>query len=106
MGIDSTALYIGEDGGITGFRTNKEYKLHIHIKNDLLWATYGPLCRPYTTVQALLQEWQFKYGFWLDVENGIDDDINPAFDCSECGAMCHREYNYCPCCGAKMYTNS
>lgn len=43
-----------------------------------------------------------KHGKWLPVLNGIDDDSNPAFDCSECDAMCRKQYNYCPRCGAKM----
>lgn len=43
-----------------------------------------------------------KHGRWLPVLNGIDDDANPAFDCSECDAMCNKKHNYCPACGAKM----
>ena len=43
-----------------------------------------------------------KHGKWLPVLNGKDDDSNPAFDCSECDAMCRKQYNYCPRCGAKM----
>ena len=43
-----------------------------------------------------------KHGRWLPVLNGIDDDTNPAFDCSECDAMCNKKHNYCPACGAKM----
>lgn len=42
------------------------------------------------------------HGAWLPVENSIDDDTNPAFDCSECGAMVQKQYNFCPRCGAKM----
>ena len=43
-----------------------------------------------------------KHGRWIPVLNGIDDDTNPAFDCSECDAMCRKKHNYCPVCGAKM----
>ena len=43
-----------------------------------------------------------KHGKWLPVFNGKDDDSNPAFDCSECDAMCRKQHNYCPRCGAKM----
>ena len=43
-----------------------------------------------------------KHGQWIPVLNGIDDDTNPAFDCSECDAMCNKKHNYCPACGAKM----
>lgn len=42
------------------------------------------------------------HGRWIPVLNGIDDDTNPAFDCSECDAMCRKKHNYCPGCGAKM----
>lgn len=42
------------------------------------------------------------HGRWIPVLNGIDDDTNPAFDCSECDAMCNKKHNYCPACGAKM----
>lgn len=42
------------------------------------------------------------HGRWIPVLNGIDDDTNPAFDCSECDAMCNKKHNYCPSCGAKM----
>ena len=43
-----------------------------------------------------------KNGVWLPVLNGIDDDTNPAWDCSECDVMVSKEYPYCPRCGAKM----
>ena len=43
-----------------------------------------------------------KHGRWIPVMNGIDDDTNPAFDCSECDTMCRKQYNYCPKCGATM----
>lgn len=43
-----------------------------------------------------------KHGQWIPVLNGIDDDTNPAFDCSECDAMYNKKHNYCPACGAKM----
>lgn len=43
-----------------------------------------------------------NHGQWIPVLNGIDDDTNPAFDCSECDAMCRKKHNYCPVCGAKM----
>lgn len=39
-----------------------------------------------------------KTGRWLKV----DDDEPIAYDCSECGAMVHLRYRFCPECGAKM----
>lgn len=38
-----------------------------------------------------------KHGVWLPV-----DELEDAFDCSECDAMVQKKYNYCPKCGTKM----
>lgn len=41
-------------------------------------------------------------GEWLRVPDYPGDEDNPAWDCSECGAMCSKKHNFCPCCGAQM----
>ena len=41
-------------------------------------------------------------GRWLRVPDAPGDEDNPAWDCSECDAMCAKQYDFCPCCGAKM----
>lgn len=41
-------------------------------------------------------------GQWLRVPDCPGDEDNPAWDCSECGAMCAKQHNYCPVCGAEM----
>lgn len=38
-----------------------------------------------------------RHGRWLPV-----DELEDAFDCSECDAMVSKRLNYCPNCGAKM----
>lgn len=38
-----------------------------------------------------------RHGRWLPV-----DELEDAFDCSECDAMVSKRLNYCPKCGAKM----
>lgn len=55
-------------------------------------------------VKNLLKEFeqQDEWAEWEPVENGIDDDTNPAYECSNCGAMCQKQHNYCPKCGKKM----
>lgn len=42
-----------------------------------------------------------RAGFWERVPDYPGDEDNPAWDCSECGAMVSRPYNYCPMCGSK-----
>lgn len=37
-------------------------------------------------------------GEWIKV----DDEEPIAYDCSECGSMMSKKYNYCPNCGADM----
>lgn len=55
-------------------------------------------------VKNLLKEFeqQDEWAEWEPVENGIDDDTNPAYECINCGAMCQKQHNYCPKCGKKM----
>lgn len=38
-----------------------------------------------------------RHGQWIPV-----DEMEDAFDCSECDAMVSKRLNYCPNCGAKM----
>ena len=38
-----------------------------------------------------------RHGRWIPV-----DEMEDAFDCSECDAMVSKRLNYCPKCGAKM----
>ena len=38
-----------------------------------------------------------RLGHWIPV-----DDLMDIFHCSECGAMCDKQYYYCPGCGTKM----
>lgn len=39
-----------------------------------------------------------RHGYWIK----IDNNKPIGYDCSECPAMCMRQYCYCPKCGAKM----
>ena len=58
--------------------------------------------KDYIDSQPTVDAVPVKHGQWIPVLNGIDDDTNPAFDCSECDAMCNKKHNYCPVCGTKM----
>lgn len=76
----------------------KDQKGQGNYANALFISELGKMISTYPTVDAV----PVKHGRWIPVLNGIDDDTNPAFDCSECDAMCNKKHNYCPACGAKM----
>ena len=53
-------------------------------------------------IELIRQQGQRRRGYWIRVPDYPGDEDNPAWDCSECAAMCAKQHDYCPACGAIM----
>lgn len=57
--IWANATFKGTNGSM-GFQTNHEYRLAICVKDNHIWIKSGIKECPYSTMKALLKNWNFN----------------------------------------------